>query len=278
MRAERSFLTLLAVALCACEPAPLADEPGLDPAVRVPACTPDNDGVIEPGELAFVPGLSARYRVREGSFDFDTRGTIEEGVAVWDLSRPDPEPEPVARLGLEVIQGNWFANHFPAADLVAPLDARGDQLGAVTADDRGVHLHGFASRDESPTEGRTLAAYDAPITLTPLPLALGDARSESARASNAELLGLPTAFEDSYTIEVSDIGTMILPDLILENTLRVTVRLERTLLAGDVQQVSHIWMHECLGEVARAVGPLQAADLPYPTELDEVVELRRLSL
>ncbi|MDF1562097.1 MAG: hypothetical protein P1V51_03590 [Deltaproteobacteria bacterium] len=281
MRSEARLLALLGVASIAalgCEPAPVADDPSLDPAVRVAACTPDNDGVLEAGELAFVPDLKARYRVRESAIDFDTAGRLEEGVTVWDLSRPDPESEPVARLGLSALAGQWFAGDFPGADLVVPLDTRGDTLGAVHADEGGLHLHGFASAQESPPEGRTLAVYQAPVTLTPLPMALGGAWTETVRASNATLLGLPGTFDDAYEVEVTGQGRVILPDLILENTLRVTLRLERTLLAGEVRQISHVWMHECLGEVARATGPLLPLSEPYPDELTTIVELRRLSL
>jgi hypothetical protein len=71
---------------------------------------------------------------------------------------------------------------------------------------------------------------------------------------------------------------VILPDLVLDNTLQVTVRLRRTLVAGDVQQVSHHFVHECLGEVARFVSP--AVPLAEPLDDDFAVarEVWRLSL
>jgi hypothetical protein len=71
---------------------------------------------------------------------------------------------------------------------------------------------------------------------------------------------------------------VILPDLILDNTLMVTVRFKRTLLAGDVQQISHHLGHECLCEVAR----FTSEAVPLDEELDDnfavASEVWRLSL
>ena len=130
----------------------------------------------------------------------------------------------------------------------------------------------------SPAEGQSRVVYDTPSVLYPFPLQLGAQVSSSSRASNAILQGIPTAFVDDIDVEVTQQGTVILPDLILENTLRVTVRLERTLLAGDVQQVSHHFVHECLGEVARFTSDAVGLDEELDDDFAAAQEVWRLSL
>ncbi|RMG11673.1 MAG: hypothetical protein D6729_17685 [Deltaproteobacteria bacterium] len=274
----RRLSAALLLVLAACEPAPAPNEPELGPASHVPGCRPDNDGIIEAAELPFALGVLARYRVREQEIDIDVDGREEAGVTLWDLSRPDPSHDPLARLGPLPIEGRWFTDRFPNATAVLPLDPRGQLLGAVDFSEEGLRLHGFASAEATPPEGQTLARYDHPVLLLPAPMALGRSWSFTARAENATLRGIPGAFEDRYELEVTAEGRLVLPDLILDRTLRLTVRLERALLTGDVRQVSHHWIHECLGETARVTGPLLPAGEPYPDTLPTIVELRRLSL
>ena len=71
---------------------------------------------------------------------------------------------------------------------------------------------------------------------------------------------------------------VILPDLILHNTLRVTLRLRRTLVVGDVQQVTHVFVHECLGEVARIVSPTARLAETLPDNFSTAQEMWLLSL
>ena len=49
------------------------------------------------------------------------------------------------------------------------------------------------------------------------------------------------------------------------------MKLERTLVAGDVQQVSYHFVHECFGEVARFI----SAAVPLSEELDEDFTIAR---
>jgi hypothetical protein len=162
--------------------------------------------------------------------------------------------------------------------VAAPLAPGNAQLGPLVVADDGWRLLGAASQDEDPPEGLTRVVYDTPTTLYPLPLALGASVSSSSRAANALLLGVPTAFVDDTDVEVVRRGRVILPDLVLDNTLQVTVRLRRTLLAGDVQQVTHVFVHECLGEVARFVSPALPLADDLPDDFAVADEVWRLAL
>jgi hypothetical protein len=270
----------LLVAGVACAPLPLDDDEAdaFVPPASVPACRGDNDGVIRADELPIVTGVVARVRVGT-DVDVDVAGVVDDdGVTVWDLSRPDPADEPVGVLVAEPMAGQWFAALFPAATVAAPLAPGNAQLGPLVVADDGWRLLGAASKDEDPDAGVTRVVYDEPTTLYPLPLTLGGEAHSISRADDAVLLGVPTAFVDDTTVVVARRGRLILPDLILENTLQVTVRLRRTLLAGDIQQVTHVFVHECLGEVARFVSPA----VPLGDDLDDdfavAAEVWRLAL
>lgn len=279
MKRSPACLVLGAAALLACEPAPYDDEEPYVPAPAGPLCQGNNDGVIEAAELPFAPGVKARYRVTEGPLEVDLKGRRDEhGVRVWDLTRPEPSGSALVQLAASLPDEHWFAGSFPGVHLVGPLDPSGELLSPLAVDDDGVHLLGLASREEAPPEGTTLVVYDDPVTLYPFPLAEGLREESVSRATNAELYGLPVALEDVYDVEVTGRGTLRLPHLILENTIKLTLRLERTLVVGDARQVTHVFLHECLGEVARVASPATSLDEDIPDDFPAAQSLWRLSL
>jgi hypothetical protein len=270
-------LVAAAVGGAACSPAPLpVDADTYVPGVQVPDCRPNNDGIITIDELPVVLGAAARIRVAN-DVAVDVSGVDDNGVTVWDLSNPAPETEPQASLIVEEMAGQWFEGLFPGATVAAPLVPGNSQLGPLVIGADSWTLLGAASKDEDPAE-QTRVVYDVPTVLYPFPLQLGTTATSSSRAQNALLLGIPTAFVDDTEVEVTGQGRMILPDLILENTLRVTVRFARTLLAGDVQQVSHHFVHECLGEVARFSSPAVRLDEELDDDFAVADEVWRLAL
>ncbi len=267
----------------ACEPAPLPEDTLFVGGTPLAQCVPNNDGVITQEEMPFVSGAQARIRVAEGPLEVDVSGTERNGVIEWDFSRPDPQDQPLAFIGPLEVDGQWFLDAFEARgatpiDLIAPLDPGATTLGPVLRTDGEVQLWGAASADENPAAGQTLVIYDSPAPLYRFPLEVGGRVVETVRASNATLLGLPVALDDTYDVEVTRQGTLLLPDLILDNTLRVTVRLERTLTVGDVRQVTHIFVHECLGEVARVMSEAVPLSETLDAEFDVAAQMWRLSL
>lgn len=277
------FVCACSIAVCAiastsCSPAPLPiGEDTYAPVVQIPGCTPNNDGIITIDELPVVLGAVARVRVAN-NVAVDVFGVEQDGVTVWDLSNPDPDSEPQGSLTAEEMAGQWFADLFPSANLAAPLVPGNSQLGPLVINDDSWTLLGAASKEEDPAEGQTRVVYDEPTVLYPFPLQLGAVATSSSRASNALLLGIPTAFVDDTEVEVTKQGRVILPDLILDNTLMVTVRFKRTLLAGDVQQISHHLVHECLGEVARFTSEAVKLNEELDDNFAVASEVWRLSL
>lgn len=264
MKKHTSILS--AIALCACTPGPVVDDPdAFAPVVQVPDCRPNNDGIITFDELPVVTGAVARNRIGV-NVPVDVVGQVgDDGVRFWDLTRPVVDNEAVGTFTVEEMDQQWFADLFPEADFAAPLVPGNSQLGPLVADETGWKLLGGASKEENPPEGQTKIVYDTPSVLYPFPLALGTTVTTTSRATNAVLLGIQTAFDDEVSVEVVRIGTVLLPDLILDNTLQVRVRLKRTLVAGDIQQVSYHFVHECLGEVGRFI----SEGVPLSEELDD---------
>jgi hypothetical protein len=278
MRSDVFALVALAVVVTACEPAPAPDEELYVPAA-IPGCVANADGRIEKSELPFVVGATARVRVGQ-NIDVDVNGKPGQGSArVWDLSRPDPDDEPTGLLTLEGMDGQWFADSFPDADVAGPLQPGNGILGPLRFDSDGVKLLGSVSNDENPPEGQTLLAYDDPVTLYPFPFELGASARTETQATNATILGVPFAVADTYDVKVTGHGKVVLPDLILDDALRVTVRLERVPVAGfAVQQVTHVFVNECVGEVARIVSPFVPLDEELPDDFPVAAEVWRLSL
>ena len=248
------------------EPVKAKEDDSYAPAVATPDCRPNNDGIIDQAEMPFVVGVAAHIRVGEGPLFVNPAGFDDNGTQRWDLSTPSPQSQPLARLELQKMEGQWFASSFPTADYAGPLVPGGGILGPLKIDASGVHLLGSASSKMDAPEGRTLLVYDVPVTLYPFPLKEGAQATTHARASNGTALGLPFAVTDVYDVAVTGRGTLVLPDMILDNTLRVTLRLRRTPTVGNaVQQVTHVFVHECLGEVARMVSTLERLCEPVST-------------
>lgn len=275
-------LVVVIAGLSACSPAP-APEDELYAPVALPACAPNLDGRIDAAELPFVIGATARVRVgldREVDVDGEPGRAASSGSArVWDLSRPDPADEPVGLLTLEGMSDQWFAERFPNAEVAGPLEPGNALLGPLVLDDDGVKLLGSASAEQDPESGRTLLAYDEPVTLYPLPLELGREVETVSRVVGGELIGVPVAFEDTTQVHVSAHGQVLLPDLILDDALRVTIRLSRVPVAGvAMQQVTHVWVNECIGEVARFTSPAVPLTDDLPDDFSRAASVWRLSL
>lgn len=275
-----TLLTLL-TATSACAPLGAPQQGDFVPD-DIASCRPNVDGRITRDELLFVAGATARVRIAT-NVPVDVAGEAGQGSArVWDLTRPDPEDDALGLLTVEPMTGHWFDELFPDAQLAGPLvpsnDGVSSILGPLSVTDDGVFIHGSASRDENPDEGKTLLVYEDGVQLYPFPLELGAHAETVTQALNGVARGIPLAIEDTYTVDVTAHGEVRLPDLILEDALRVTLRLQRVPVAGlSVQQVTHVFMNECVGEVARIVSPFVPLEEDLPDDFTTAAEVWRLS-
>jgi hypothetical protein len=241
-------------------------------------CVPNLDGKIEARELAPQIGIAAGYLVSPAGTDreIDLAGkTNTEGKLVWQLGI-DYADDRVAKIQASNLDGKWYAASFRTANaFVTPIDLGGLTEGVYTHDETGIYLHGVASREENPAEGKTLLVYETPIALYKFPLESGASWSTTSEVKNATLRGLPYAGRDTYEMKVDGSGELGLPDFVLTQALRVRTFVRIVPAAGqETTQRQTGFLFECLGEVARATSKLNEPNEGFTT----ASELRRLGL
>ena len=209
-------------------------------------CRGNNDGVIERGELAFLVGFTARYQVSGGSGEtaVELQGaTGSDGKPLWDFSSLTGQK---VSLGPECVADKWFAAHFPGASYAVITDQAKDILGIFKVSDSELQLMGFASR----ADGQTRLVYDQPVTLLKFPMRLGDHWIASANVNNGLYDGVPVASHDVYDVHIDKLGTVRLPFLDFQNSLRIRIRLTQTFPMGPGRTTVQVqFYHECYGEV-----------------------------
>lgn len=267
MRRNYLIPILLPVAMFGCaadnQTLPTEHEP-YDGGAAIPlACLPNLDGVVESHELAPTLSEDASYIVSpplpadatQGTY-VNTAGVVNNaGRRIWDWSKDDPS-DLVAKIRAEPLESQWYANAFIGADFALPSDLSGSLVGIYSHDDQALRLHGLASTEENPPEGKTLLIYEQPVDFFPFPLQLGKKWSQTGIVTNGTLRGLtPWSQEDVYEVEVDAAGELRLPDFTFEQVLRVSTLVTVKPKAGSqegysVRQVSFVF--ECFGEVARA--------------------------
>ena len=242
---------LTCVLISACGPAaygvPPDDPSAPDAAANTPpsvGCTGNGDGTIDRNELAFPIGVPVTFDIQSGNVAMNPDGVQQKGSTVWDLSHASGSP---ASFTLAPPAG-WYAPHFPGASYVAPMDAQAVTLGLFTVTDQALLNYGYASQNENDT----LAVYDHPLSLVQFPITAGQSYTQQGTIWNGTYNGIPFSSLDIYRIQTGPIGTLVLANLRLPNTIRVRTDLSQTLPGGLTQtHIQYSFFHECLGEVAR---------------------------
>jgi hypothetical protein len=216
------------------------------------ACVPNLDGKIESHELAPALGATAHYAVTPAGEErpVDVAGRVTAGRLLWDWS---------------------VASRLDQA--VAPIDAGGTTEGIYRHTPGALLLLGVASREENPSEGKTILVYENAVQLYRFPLTPGASWVSVGKARNGTLRGLPWAQDDAYEVKVDAAGHLALPDLEFTQALRVRMHVTITPAVGQTvrrRQVSYV--SECFGEVARATSRLGEEAEDFTT----AAEVRRL--
>jgi hypothetical protein len=259
MRAAFSIL------LCAC--GVNLTPPGTAP--QQTTCVPNLDGQIDRAELEPALGTPASYLV-SGARAVDLAGATDAaGHLVWDFTRP-ATGDPRVPFAATPLDGKWYAASFPGGQFVVPVDAQ-DTLEAVySEDDAALWLHGIAST----APDQTLLPYDAPVGVDRFPLQLGAAWTETGTISAGTLDGLPYVGKDTYAITVDAAGRAVLPELEVEQALKITTRVTvAPALGAPVVRRQASFLFECLGEVARAT----SRDGETSDDFTMATEVRRLT-
>lgn len=229
-----------------------------------PDCSADPDGVITAAESPFVPGVSAAYvSSGEGAgLAFEPEPQVDDtGARTWDLSVGPDDARATLTLE-EVTPDDWFADAVPDAELHIANDVLRPGvhvLYAPTAD--GLVAHGLASVDPEPAAEQTLLAYDAPLLVLPLPLAVGDRWGGQTTFRDARLAGVPNAGVEDWSFEVVDRAEALLPGgTRMKDVLAVRTEVRRTLAvaANQPANTAITWQLQlvapCAGELLTVSG------------------------
>jgi hypothetical protein len=218
------------------------------------ACVPNLDGRIDASELQAGLGIPVSYLVSPAgtSREVALAGEATPEGTRWDLGI-DYADDRVARLAASPLAGRWYEGSFPAGEFVAALDAGGTLEAVYSHTEEALLLHGIASSEEAPTQGKTLLPYQVPVVANPFPLEPGITWTSTGKVVGGTVRGLPYAGVDTYEGKVDGIGRLDLPDLAFEQVLRVRTRVTLEPSAGKtVVTRQTAFFFECFGEVARA--------------------------
>ncbi len=272
-----AFLVLVDLLVCASCGENTTPEP------RVPysgtptqlTCVPNLDGVITSDELGAAYGISIDFLISPQGTErtVSPLGVVaSDGGRVWDWGE-DHADDQALRLSPEPLGTQWYADHFPGAQLVLPLDALGETVGVYSRTQSAFIVHGTASRDPDPPNGRTLLVYEDPIALFRFPLEDGQAYTASSTITNGLLFGLPFAGRHTYEVALDGTGELLLPQLTFTLVQRVTTRFIVEPAIGNPATVRQIgFVFECFGEVARATSRTGETDPNFTT----AAEVRRV--
>ena len=260
----------LAVAAAAC--GENLTPPGDQPPPLVASCVPDLDGVLTAAEVPVLLDQPLAFRTA-AMVAVDVAGTGTAIDHAWDWSE-DRAGDTFADQIAVALAGQWYAGSFPGGRFVLAVDDATD--GVYAADERGVHLHGLASRTADPAGGRTLLPYDAPVTVLRLPLQRGDRWTETGTVTGGTLRGLPYNGSDRYEVSADATGELHLPYVRFAAAIRVRTTVTTTPAVGGqtitVRQAA-FWS-ECFGEIGRATSrPGETAD-----DFTTAASQRRLAL
>lgn len=284
---ERHFRSLLsgvaavAIAGCVDNATYPADQPYL-PTSHWNAglgCVPNVDGRIDAHEVKPTLGVAARFRVARNRTVDQAGAVAASGVRVWDWAW-SAAAEQTLQVAAAPLDGQWYVAQFPvgatgAVQFAVPFDADGTLDAVYRHDSAGVWLLGMASREIAPIGGQTLLVYEEPVQVLKFPLLIHDTWSAKGVLSKAKLYGLPYAATDVYTFAADAAGVMELPDISVDQAIRVRTKVQTTAIAGKpVERVQTQFFFECLGEVARAVPEAKQTDPNFSL----AAEIRRLAL
>ncbi|HTJ45646.1 MAG TPA: hypothetical protein VL463_26270 [Kofleriaceae bacterium] len=241
----RSFLVICCITT-GCD-ANLTPQPA--PPAPVPSCVPNRDGMIDATEVPIALGVTIDEYVSSSQKTIDQQGSGTPRT--WDFSTEYGDDTRVS-VGPTALDTQWFAASFPGGQFVA--DAGDGKDGVYAKDDTALWLLGLASHDMSPPSGKTILRYDAPVAVLRFPLHDGDAWTETGHVTSGTLDGLPYVGTDTYEIDVSGLGTVLVPYVRFDPALRVRTHVTVAPAAGGatISRRQTQFFFECFGEITRA--------------------------
>ena len=223
--------------------------PEPEPGPELPRCVPDRDGRITADELPISLGATSTFYASPPGVTRTIDLAPDDGR--WDLSTEYAD-DLVLELGPAPLRDQWYASAFPSGAFV--VDAGAGLDGIYHQDAQALWLDGTASREMSPSGGRTLVRYAQPIAVLRFPIIDGDTYAASAELVDSTVAGLPLQGTDEVEIEVRGGERLDVPYVRFSPVMQVRMRVTRTPSTGTpvVTRRTTIFLFECFGEIARA--------------------------
>jgi hypothetical protein len=236
-------------------------------------CGPNLDGTLAASELPVVLGSEARFRVANG-IPVNLDGVVgTDGRRRFDFAGRYGGDRFVG-FAAGALAERWYATSFPGGEFAATFDAAGTLEGVYSRGEEGLRLHGFASRQEAPSEGKTLLVYETPVLVLPLPLRVGSTWVSTGRVTGGALRGSPYNGTDRYEGVAAGVGELRLPELTFASVFEVRLKTTVSPSSGEpVVRRQAGFYAECFGEVARAT----AADNEPNASFTTAQEVRRFA-
>ncbi len=238
------------------------------------SCVPNLDGKIEANEVAPAIGTPISYLLSPPGIERNVAiagATGPEGL-VWDFST-DFADDQEARIAPESIAGKWYEASFPPDAFVTPFDGGGRVENVGRHTDGALLLLGLASREENPSDGKTLVVYDPPVEVLRFPIQPGTKFVSVGQVTNGMIRGLPYAGKDTYDVEVDDMGSVVLPALIFKQAHRVRTNVTVEPAVGNATSQKQVsFFFECFAEVVRVTSKTGEKDKDFGV----AAEVRRI--
>ena len=204
-------------------------------------CQPNNDGIIERSEVAFVAGAHANFRVAQ-SVTVDTAGQKQaDGSRVWDFSGALAGDHDM-KLETEDPKAGWYAADFTGATVAAKISDTQSLRGVYQATNTAILMTGLVS--PSGGSSKTELTLVPPVPVLQFPLQDGSTWSTSPTVSGVTS-GVPTTVVQVYDSTVDAHGTLVTP----LGTFRV-LRIATNVTGALVYTRQFSFVTECLGTVA----------------------------
>lgn len=239
-------------------------------------CPHNQDFTLTSEELPLAIGVVSRFVAAspDGGVDVDLAGTVVDGGRVWRFDAPlrgDHQLEVAA----QPIANQWYASRFPDGGYVVPIDGEARHVGVFRRTANAILLVGAASTHPDDT----LLDYDPPITVTPLPVSLGDVFSSTTHNSGTFEGTSFYSSNDTYETTVDAAGAVVtpagwFPALRMRTVQTVKVPMLVWPFELDYRYVRYSFMTPCYGQVV-SVASFEGEE---QTLFTKAADVRRLGL
>ena len=232
-----------------------------------PACSFDNNGIIERKEEPFLVGLGGLFAVNAAGSTVPVKLAAQNGA--WDFSAAVANERKVFD-ELLAPTGQWWSADFANASYAERIDDGQALFGVFHVTDTRLELLGVVS-DQGGLQ-KTELTYATPIAVLQFPLSMGSTWTAESDVSGSAG-GFAVFAHDKYQFTVDARGMTRVPVGTFD-TLRLRMNFSET-VGGfpTLTRVQYLHLAECFGAVAR----IRSKDNEPSNDFTDAAEYRRLA-